>query len=57
MVDTLHLNTSIVSDPFAVSNPIGGTAHLSMIFRGLRISILALSLSAMHMFLALWAMA
>ena len=40
LVETLHLNTSLVTDPLVVSNPIGGSAHLSMICRDLRVFIL-----------------
>ena len=40
LVETLHLNTSLVVDPIVVSNPIGGSAHLSMVCRDLRLSIL-----------------
>ena len=40
LVETLHLNTSLVVDPIVVSNPIGGSAHLSMVSRDLRLSIL-----------------
>ena len=39
LLDSLHLNTCIVSGPVVVSIFIGGTTHLSMICRGLRISI------------------
>ena len=31
LVDSLHLSTSLVNDPMCVSNPIGGSAHLSII--------------------------
>ena len=31
VVESLHLSTSIFSDPVIVSNPIGGTTHLFMI--------------------------
>ena len=31
LVESLHLDTSIVEDPMVVSNPIGGSAYLSMI--------------------------
>ena len=40
MVESLHLSTSMVLDLIVVSNPIGGTTHLSMICRSLRISML-----------------
>ena len=40
VVESLHLITSMVVDPVVVSNPIGGSAHLSMICRGLKISVL-----------------
>lgn len=40
-VDSLHLSTSLVDDPVCISNPIGGSARLSVICRGLRISILS----------------
>ena len=40
MVESLHLNTGMVVDLVVVSNPIGGSAHLSMICRGLKISML-----------------
>ena len=42
VVESLHLITIVVVDPIVVSNPIGGSAHLSMICRGLRISILGI---------------
>ena len=41
LVETLHLNTSLVTDPIVVSNPIDGSAHLSIICRDLRVSILS----------------
>ena len=41
VVESLHLITSMVVDPIVVSNPIGGSAHLSMICRSLRISVLS----------------
>ena len=44
LVETLHLNTSLVTNPIVVSNPIGGSAHLSMICRDLRVSILGVGL-------------
>ena len=40
LVETLHPDTSLVTDPLVVSNPIGGSAHLSMICRDLRVFIL-----------------
>ena len=40
VVESLHLITSMVVDPVVVSNNIGGSAHLSMIFQGLKISVL-----------------
>ena len=40
LVETLHLNTSLVKDPILVSNPVGGSAHPSMVCRDLRVSIL-----------------
>ena len=40
LVETLHLDTSIFTDPLVVSNPIGGSTHLSMDCRDLRLSIL-----------------
>ena len=42
LVETLHQNTSLVMDPIVVSNPIGGSAHLSMLCRDLRVSILGI---------------
>ena len=30
LVESLHLNTSLVEDPLVVSNQIGGSAYLSM---------------------------
>ena len=42
LVETLHLNTSLVMDPIVVSNLIGGSAHLSMIFQDLRVFILGI---------------
>ena len=39
IVENLHLSTSLVEDPVSVSNPIGGSAHLSMICVDLKISI------------------
>ena len=41
LVETLHLNTSIIQDPLVVSNPIGGSAYLSMICLDLEIYILS----------------
>ena len=41
IVENLHLSTSLVEDPVIVSNPIGGSAHLSMMCVDLRISILS----------------
>ena len=40
LVECLHLDLSLVADPIVVSNPIGGSAHLSMICRGLRLYIM-----------------
>ena len=40
LVETLHLDTSLIVDPIVVSNPIGGSAHLSMVCRDLTLSIL-----------------
>ena len=40
LVETLRLDTSLVVDPIVVSNPISGSAHLSMVCRDLRLSIL-----------------
>ena len=45
MVSCLHLEPDLVHDPLVVSNPIGGSTTLSMICRGLRISICGLSFS------------
>ena len=42
IVESLHLSTSLVEDPVSVSNPIGGSAHLSMICVDLKISILTI---------------
>ena len=39
-VETLHLNTNLVMDPIVVSNPVGGSAHLLVNCRDLRMSIL-----------------
>ena len=41
LVELLHLNTSLVEDPLVVSNPIGGSAYLSMMCLDLKISILS----------------
>ena len=41
LVESLHLNISLVEDPLVVSNPIGGSAYLSMICLDLKISILS----------------
>ena len=41
VVESLHLITNMVVDPVVVSNPIGGSAHLSIICRGLRIYVLS----------------
>ena len=41
LVVTLHLNTSLFTDPIVVSNHIGGSSHLSMICWDLRVSILS----------------
>ena len=40
VVESLHLSTSIIKDPIIFSNPVGGSAHLSLVCRDLRISIL-----------------
>ena len=40
-MESLHLDTSIVEDPLVVSNPIGGSAYLSMVCLDLKISILS----------------
>ena len=40
LVETLHLDTILVVDLIVISNPIGGSAHLSMVCRDLRLSIL-----------------
>ena len=40
VVESLHLIISMVVDPVVVSNPIGGSAHLSIIFQGLKICVL-----------------
>ena len=42
IVDSLHLSTCIVEDPIIVSNPIGGSAHLSLVCKDLRIAILSI---------------
>ena len=34
LVESLHLDTSLVDDPVVVSNPIGGSTYLSMICLG-----------------------
>ena len=31
LVESLHLSTSLVDDPVCVSNPIGGSAYLSVV--------------------------
>ena len=41
LVESLHLDTSLVDDPVVVSNPIGGSTYLSMICLGLKILILS----------------
>ena len=41
LVESLDLNTSLLEDPLVVSNPIGGSAHLSMMCLDLKISILS----------------
>ena len=41
VVDTLHLDTCLVEDPIVFSNPIGGSAHLSLVCLDLGISILS----------------
>ena len=45
VVGSLHLSTSLVEDPVSVSNPIGGSAHLSIIYVDLKISILSVEFS------------
>ena len=40
LVDCLHLDISLVVDPIVVSNPMGGSALLFMVCRGLKIFIL-----------------
>ena len=40
LVDRLHLDLSLVVDPIVVSNPIGGSTHLTMVCRGLRLYIM-----------------
>ena len=45
LVESLHLDTSMVEDPFVVSNPIGGSAYWSMVCLGLKISILSVEYS------------
>ena len=42
IVESLHLSTSLVNDPVCVSNPIGVSAHLSIIYVDLKISILSI---------------
>ena len=32
----MHLSTSITEDPIIVSNPVGGSAHLSLVCKDLR---------------------
>ena len=44
VAESLHLDTSLVMDPIVVSNPNGGSAHLSMIYRDLRVSTLGVGL-------------
>ena len=41
LVESLHLDTSIIEDPLVVSNPIAGSNYLSMICLDLEISILS----------------
>ena len=41
----MHLSTSLVNDPVCVSNPIRGSAHLSIIYVDLKISILSIEFS------------
>ena len=43
IVESLHLSTCIVEDPIIVSNPIGCSAHLSLVCKDLRIAILMLT--------------
>ena len=42
VVESLHLITSMIVDLVVVSNPNGGSAHLSMICQGLKISVLGI---------------
>ena len=41
----MHLSTSLVNDPVCVSNPIGVSAHLSIIYVDLKISIFSVEFS------------
>ena len=41
-MDCLHLDISLVVEPTVISNPIGRSAHLSMVCRGLKIFILGI---------------
>ena len=41
LVDQLHLDISLIVDPILVSNPVGGSTHLTMIYRDVRINILS----------------
>ena len=41
-IETLHSNSSLVSDPVVVSNPFGGSAHLLVICKGLKLSMLGI---------------
>ena len=50
IVESLHPRACIVEDPIIFSNPIGGSAHLSLICKDLRIAILSMSLSVMLLF-------
>ena len=36
IVESMHLNTCMVEDPIIVSNPICGSAHLSLVCKDLR---------------------
>ena len=41
LVESLHLDISMEEDPLVVSNPIGGSAYLSMVCLDLKISFLS----------------
>ena len=56
VVQPRHLTTSLVLDPFVVSNPIGGSARLSMICWGFRISIIGVEFKRDTYVLGSWAM-